>query len=50
MIYDKICVDKIDKFRYLDKNYTRFCICFQETGFGFNILFVYSLTVSGSGF
>ena len=32
------------------KNRSRFCICFRETGFGFNILFVYNLMVSESGF
>ena len=32
--FDKICVDKIDKFWHdLDNN---FCIYFLETGFGFN--------------
>ena len=31
------------------KTRSRFCISFQETGFGFDILFVYNLMVSGSG-
>ena len=32
------------------KNRSRFYICFRETGFRFNILFVYNLMVSESGF
>ena len=31
------------------KTRSRFCICFLETGFGFNFLFVYNLIVSGYG-
>ena len=41
------------KLKYFDiwiNSRSRFSVCLQETGFGFNILFIYNLMVSWSGF
>ena len=48
--FDKIRLDKVDKSNIVIKTRSSFCICFRETEFGFNILFIYNLMVSVSGF